>query len=178
MKNLFLLIALLLSTTIVNAQYKPVDEGSAIKFTIANFGFDVNGTFSGLQGNISFDPQNLAGSKFDITIDASTVNTENSLRDKHLKDEAYFDVKNYPRIHIISGKITAGSGHYLFAGQLTIKGKTKEIAFPFNATPDDTGYIFKGSFKIKRKDFDLGGTSTIANELEISLNVHTLKVNA
>lgn len=177
MKKILLFLLVFATAGIAEAQYKPVDQGSAMTFKIANFGFNVNGSFTGFQGKINFDPQNLAEGSFDVSIDAATVNTDNSLRDKHLKDDGYFDVKNFPRISMVSGRISATkNGAYMFDGNLSIKGKSKKISFPFTAAAADDGYIFKGSFKIKRKDFGVGGTSTIADELEVSLNVHAVKV--
>jgi polyisoprenoid-binding protein YceI len=173
--NKIIICLLVLFAGRASAQYKPVDQGSALKFTIANLGFDINGSFSGFQGTIAFDVQNSSAATFDVSIDAATVNTDNSLRDNHLKEDTYFDVKNHPRIGLISTKIAGKNGNYVFAGKLTIKGKSKEISFPFTATPADGGYIFKGSFKINRKDFEVGGTSTIANELTVNLNVHAVK---
>jgi polyisoprenoid-binding protein YceI len=173
MKNLFLLLMLFPIAKQAPAQYKAVDQGSAVKFTIRNFGFDVTGSFTGVQGHIDFDPQNPTDIGFNVSIDAATVNTDNSLRDQHLKDDGYFDVINYPRIRLASTKIIASNkgGTYLFSGQLTIKGKSKGISFPFTAISSGDGFVFKGSFKINRKDFGIGGTSTISNELEVSLNV-------
>src|SRR5580704_15466212 len=121
MKNtLFLLVAVLM-TKLLSAQYKPDDQGSEVKFTVNNFGFAVDGSFKGIQGTIDFDPQNAAAGRFDVTIDASTVNTDNSLRDSHLKNDGYFDVRNYPRIRLVSTKLSGSGGAYLFTGQLTIK---------------------------------------------------------
>jgi polyisoprenoid-binding protein YceI len=173
MKRIGFVLFILLITTIASAQYQPVDQGSELKFTIANFGFDVTGSFSGLLGSISFDPQNPTKSSFDVTIDASTVNTDNTMRDNHLKSESYFDVKNYPRIRMVSTKVTGPdkNGSYIFTGQLTIKGKSKEVSFPFTPTTSGDGFVFKGTFKINRKDFDIGGFSSISNELAVSLNI-------
>ena len=167
---------MLLSVKMARAQYKPVDDGSALKFTIGNFGIDVNGTFSGFTGKINFDAQNPSTANFDVTIDAATVNTDNSLRDKHLKGDGYFDVANYPRIRLVSTIINGKGGNYKFTGKLTIKGKTKDIAFPFTTLPYADGLIFRGSFKINRKDFDVGGTSTVSNELEVKFKVHAVKI--
>ncbi|MDP9047042.1 MAG: YceI family protein, partial [Bacteroidota bacterium] len=149
----------------------------SLQFTIKNFGFDVTGKFTGLQGNIKFDPQNPASDNFDVVLDAATVNTDNSLRDSHLRGEAYFDVKNFPRIHFVSTKIASSNkaGIFIISGKLTIKKQTRIVSFPFTATPANDGYQFKGSFKINRKDFDVGGTSTISNELEVSLDIITKK---
>jgi polyisoprenoid-binding protein YceI len=173
MKNALFLLFGLSTTTLLSAQYKPADEGSAIKFTINNFGFAVGGHFTGLEGSIDFDPQNAAAGRFDVTIDASTVNTDNSLRDSHLKNDGYFDIKNYPRIRLTSTRLAPADkpGVYTFTGQLTIKDKTRSVSFPFTATPTNGGMNFKGSFTINRKDFTVGGSSTIANELTVSLNV-------
>lgn len=159
------------------AQYKPDDKASSIQFTIGNLGFDVKGKFTGLQGSINFDEHQPTNGSMDITIDAATVNTDNSLRDKHLQEDSYFDVKNYPRIHFVSAKITpAGkAGSYTMSGKLTIKNTTKDISFPFTATPGSNGLTFKGAFKINRKDFGVGGTSTISNELTVALDVVGVK---
>src|SRR5947209_580293 len=151
----FLLFLLIVSITKVSFA-QSVLEGSVI-FKIKNLGFDVAGAFTGLRGSINFDPQNLPGSTFDVSVDAATVNTDNSLRDKHLKEDGYFDVKNYPRISLTSVKITDKNGAYIFTGKLTIKDKTKQISFPFTAAQYGDGYNFKGLFKINRKDFELGG---------------------
>jgi polyisoprenoid-binding protein YceI len=178
MKKIILVALLFLTARICSAQYKPVDDGSALKFTIGNFGFDVNGSFAGFMGKITFDEQNPTASSFDVTIEAATVNTDNQLRDKHLKEEGYFDVANYPRIRLVSGSISGSKNNYRFKGKLIIKGVSKDISFPFTAAATSDGYTFHGTFKINRKDFNVGGTSTIANELEVSLNVHAVKTQA
>jgi polyisoprenoid-binding protein YceI len=178
MKYMLFILSIFLHPKAGQAQYKPVDQGSTVTFKIGNFGFDVSGSFgAGLQGVIAFDPQNVGGASFDVSIDASTINTDNKMRDSHLRDEGYFDVKNYPRIRLLSTKVTATnkSGVYQFTGQLTIKGKSKEVSFPFTAVAGADGYVFKGSLTINRKDFGVGGTSTISNELTVSLTIVTVK---
>ncbi len=172
MKKLIYLLLLAFAANAAFAQYKPVEQGSTLKFTIKNLGFGVDGSFSGFEGTINFDPQNLANSNFDVTLKAATVNTDNSLRDGHLKDDGFFDVKNFPFIRLQAGKITPGkSGMYNLTGVLTMKGKSKQIAFPFSATPAADGYVFKGTFKLNRKDFGVGGTSTVSDELEVVIDV-------
>jgi polyisoprenoid-binding protein YceI len=185
MKNTMLILLGLLPAKLLPAQYKVVDQGSEIKFTINNFGFGVDGSFKGLQGSIDFDPQNAAAGHFDVSIDAGTVNTDNNLRDSHLRNDGYFDVKDYPRIRLVSTRIaaTGKAGTYQFTGQLTIRNVAKEISFPFTVgplgggvvSPSDGSLHFSGSFTINRKDFGVGGTSTISNELTVSLNVLATK---
>jgi len=160
------------------AQYKPVEQGSGLIFTIKNLGFDVTGTFGGFSGMIDFDPHNLTAAKFDVTLDAATINTDNSLRDEHLKGDSFFDVKKFPRIQLISDKVVANgkADAYKFTGQLIIKGISRPVAFPFIATPVTDGYVFKGGFKMNRKDFKVGGTSTVSDELSVVIVTVAKKV--
>ena len=153
--------------------YTASDQGSSVAFTIKNLGFNTGGSFTGLQGTIVFDPQNTAGSGFDVSVDAASVNTDNNMRDNHLKEDSYFDVKNYPRIRFVSTSIGPAdkSGHYTVTGKLTIKNTTKEISFPFVATPMGSDYVFKGEFPLSRKDFGIGGSSTISNGLTVTLTI-------
>ncbi|HMH32215.1 MAG TPA: YceI family protein, partial [Puia sp.] len=159
-------------------QYKPVDEGSSVKFSIKNFGFNTAGSFTGLKGTIRFDPTNPAESGFDVTLDADKINTDNENRDEHLREETYFDVKNYPVIRIVSDRITSSNkaGTFVLFGKLTIKGKTRDISFPFAAEPSGDGFTFKGDFKINRRDFGIGGSSTLSDNVDIFLEVVARKI--
>jgi len=176
MKKYTLLLLIVLMGNFAIAQYKPVDKGSSVKFEIKNFGMGTSGSFSGLQGDINFDKDHPEEAKFDVSIDANTINTDNSKRDTHLREDSYFDVKKYPRIHFVSTKVTkSASGILTVSGKLTIKGQTKDISFPFTAAPNNEGYLFKGSFSINRRDFGVGGSSTISDNLTIDLNITTVK---
>jgi len=159
------------------AQYKPVEKSSVVKFKVKNFGFNVTGSFSGLDGTIQFDPNNLSTASFDVSIDANTVFTDNNARDNHLREDSYFDVKNYPRIRFVSTKVTPSNkkGTLFIFGKLTIKNETKEVSFPFTAEPSQDGFLFKGDFKINRKDFGVGGSSTISDNVDLTLSVLATK---
>lgn len=174
MKITFTSILFLFVNLAIAQQFKPVDEGSEVSFKIKNFGINVGGSFTGLKGKLVFDPDNLEGALFDVTVDAKTINTGVNQRDEHLRKEEYFDVDKYPNIHFASTKITTSTNKdYLFVfGKLTIKDVTKEISFPFKATKKGEDYLFEGEFKINRRDYNVGGGSiTMADELTMNLSV-------
>jgi polyisoprenoid-binding protein YceI len=175
MKKIVLVAWILCYVQLAFTQYRPVDQGSSIKFKVKNFGFNSGGGFSGLKGTIDFDPEKPGDSKFDVTIEANSVNTENESRDNHLREETYFDVKNYPRIHFVSIKIAGKGGNFTVTGNLTIKKTTKEISFPFTISQEKDGYLFKGDFNINRKEFGIGGSSTISDNVDVILTVHAQK---
>jgi len=166
----------LLAVFVIGQQYKPTEDGSSIKFKIKNFGLETGGSFTGLEGTISFDPNDLSKDSFNLSVDAGSINTDNNMRDNHLKKEDYFDVQNYPRIRFVSTRVTVdNNAHFTVTGMLTIKNTTREITLPFTATPKNEGYIFTGEFRINRKDFKVGGSSTISNALTVQFTVFAKK---
>src|SRR5262245_3295660 len=105
-KTMVLILRLFLSVSLLSQYLTPVDSASAVPFKIKNLRFNTGGSFSGLAGTINFSPDNPDGCSFDVHIDANTVNTDNDMRDGHLRGEDYFDVKNHPQIRFVSQKVT------------------------------------------------------------------------
>ena len=175
MKRLvFVLIAIFLIKDSHSQVLSPIDAESSIEFSIKNFGMQTKGTIKGLQGKIEFNTQKLATSYFNVSLDANSVNTNNSSRDKHLKKSDYFDVAKHPTITFTSTKIstTATANTYVVEGNLTLKGITKFISFNFVPTPQKNGYLFTGFIKINRRDFSIGGSSLVLSDnLSIQLSV-------
>jgi polyisoprenoid-binding protein YceI len=154
---------------------KPTDQGSKVSFTIRNFGLQVEGSLSGLGGEIIFDPQSPATARFDVFVKSASIRTGNRLRDDHLIKKDYLHAAAYPEIRFRSTSVKAGSsaGSYAITGMLTIKGVSKEISFPFRVEPQGTGYVFKGSFQINRRDFGVGGSSiSLGDYLTMVLQVN------
>ena len=167
---------LLFSTAIQAQKYTPGDEGSKIHFTIKNFGIKTGGDLTGLKGEIYFFTTDLAACRFDVSVDPSTVDTDNGSRDGHLKGSEYFDAEKFPLISITSTKIDKAnkteSGFYYFTGNLTMHGITKPLAFPFHIEKINDNYLFTGDFEIDRLDFGVGGKSAVlSNKVNVSLSV-------
>jgi polyisoprenoid-binding protein YceI len=157
----------------VHAQFMSIDRSSKISFAIKHFGFLTDGGMSGLSGKIFFNRSLPDSSRFDVTADAATIQTGVDLRDKHLKGQSYFDVEKYPTIRFVSKKVEKvdqGAG-FIVTGELTIRDITRGITFPFTATPENRGYRLKGSFVINRRDFKIGDTGVISDEVRVSLEV-------
>jgi polyisoprenoid-binding protein YceI len=155
------------------SQMHPVAAESTVQFSLKNFGFRTGGKLDAPEGDIFFNPDDLTKSSFRVTLKTESINTDNNSRDEHLKEADYFDVKNYPVIRFVSSSVKAGSkkSSYEALGTLTIKNKSREISMPFTIEKKDTGWLFTGSFKMNRRDFDVGGSSTISNELTVDIKV-------
>jgi len=190
MKTTLLLFTFLLGFTFTtqaqDASMWQIDKShTAVTFEINHFFSTVPGRFNSLDGNIHFDPNNLANSKIDIVIPVSSVNTQEQKRDDHLKSEDFFNAAKYPNMKFVSSRIEKKSNtEYVAHGKLTIRDVTKDIALPFKITgqmehPMMEGTMILGlaaSTNIKRSDFGVGtgswaATMVVGDEVNIAINM-------
>jgi polyisoprenoid-binding protein YceI len=177
MKKISLLLTALVLALQAFAQVKHAVTKATVTYEIKNMGINTNGKFNSLQADIAFDKANLAASSILATVDVSSIDSDNTMRDNHLKADDYFDAAQYPKITMKSTSFKQKSGNN-FVGifNMTIKGKTKAIDVPFTYTESANVALFKGRFKINRKDFGVGGNSMVlADEATINLVVETSK---
>ena len=170
-------LILIASANITFAQVKNTISKSKITFEIKNLGFKTGGTIGGVQGDVAFDPANLNGSKIEATADATTLDTDNDLRNEHIKGESYFNVAVYPKIIMSSTAFKSkGGNNYTGTFNISIKGKTKPVEVPFSYTVTGNTAFLKGSFKIKRSDFGIGGGGlTLGNEATIFIEAESAR---
>jgi polyisoprenoid-binding protein YceI len=176
MKNIIAAIAFLIICTSAFAQTKNISKAK-ISFELKNLGIKTGGVIGGVQGSIDFDPAKLATSKIEATADVNTINTDNDMRDEHLKKPEYFDVQKYPKMSLTSVSFKKKSGNgYTGQFNLTIKGITKPVDVAFTYAELSTGGAFKGTFKINRRDFGVGGNSmTMSDDVTINFEAETTK---
>lgn len=151
-----------------------IDPNYSIKFS----GNKAEGTFSGLTGKISFNPNDLANAFIDITVDASTIKTGNSTKDEHSKGEDWFDVTKYPTIKFTSQSFTKSANIFIVSGNLQLHGMKKQVQIPFTFSEVGAKGVFSGKFKLNRKDYGINGNFfgfTVGKEFEVTLNIPVTK---
>lgn len=137
------------------------------------FGANVTGTLGGLTTQLTFDPENLAKASLQATLDARSVDTDNSLRDRHLREkEDFFDTERHPTIKMRSVRIEKLSSGYVGYFDLTIKQTTKQLKVPFDFLRSGTNATFTSTFVINRRDWGLGGgTLGMSNDVTVSIKI-------
>jgi polyisoprenoid-binding protein YceI len=170
-KLLLLLCVFLVSFVPTTRNYSV--KNASIIFSIKNAGITVNGTLTNLKTEILFDPQKPEDSKITATASAASINTENQMRDNHLRKEEYIDATAFPVVSLKSKSIKkTGTISYLGLFDLKIKNKIKEVSIPFNflQLPEKTAFV--GNFIFNRRDFDIGGYSfTMSDEIKVKLDI-------
>ncbi|HLX94088.1 MAG TPA: YceI family protein [Puia sp.] len=159
--------------TFIKSQDWKVNDDYTIKFSSE----DPSGEFKGLQGAIKFDETDLASSKFDVTVDVSTINTGNGMKNTHAKSDKWFDATKFPTINFTSTSIIKTPSGYDAKGNLQIHGVTKEFTIPFTFQKTATGGIFISSFDINRLDFNINTAEPNhgASKLKVDLNIPVTK---
>jgi len=155
--------------TFIKSQDWKISDDYSIKFTSE----DPSGIFQGLKGTISFDDKDLAASKFDVTIDVSTINTGNGMKNTHAKSEKWLDATKYPTIHFVSSGVAVTASGYEAKGILEFHGVKKDFTMPFTFQNN----VFKSSFDINRLDFNVNTAEPAhgASVLKVDISVPVTK---
>ncbi len=148
-------------------------KSSAITFKIKNAGITVDGSFTGLEADIKFNPLKPEEATITASVKTNTVNTGNDMRDEHIRKPEYFDAEKFPKITLQSVKIEK-TGPITYKGlfKLTMKGVTKDVLIPFNFMKIPEKTEFKGTFSINRRDYGVGGNSiSMADNVTLALSI-------
>jgi polyisoprenoid-binding protein YceI len=149
----------------------------AIDVAHSRFGFvarhamvtKVRGAFNEFDGTATIDGTDPSRSTVSIVLDVASIDTRNSQRDDHLRNNDFLDAATYPKITFTSTSIEHDGGDtFLVTGDLTIKDVTKSVTIPLEfqgAAKDPFGNDrigFEGQLVINRKDW--GVTWNVALE--------------
>ncbi|MGB7267167.1 MAG: YceI family protein [Terracidiphilus sp.] len=150
---------------------------------------NVRGKFSGITGTLHRFEADHTRSTLEVSIDASTVNTQDAQRDGHLKSPDFFHVEKFPAMTFKSTHIEQKGEGYAVSGDLTIHGETKpatltveDVSEPAKDPWGNTRIGLTATTKINRKDFGLTWNSTleaggvlVGEDVTITLDVELIK---
>jgi len=135
---------------------------TAIKSEIS---FEIDTRFGLVKGEFkSSNIQNIdiQNKKAKVEVDVSSIDTGNGMRDKHLRDDDFFDVKNHPKatFEVLSIKETAPNS-LILSGKLTIKKIERTYEIPILISESNDSIQYTGVVNVNRKDFQINYNSMI-----------------
>ena len=129
----------------------------------------VRGRFDKIAGTLVVS-QDTAACSVDVTIEAPSVSTQNSVRDDDLRSPAFFDAAKFPTITYRGRGIRRSAAGWVMDGSLTIRGVSKVVPVEFTfrgVAPAKTGkpqrVAFHGHADTRRADFSM--TRELADEV-------------
>ncbi len=133
----------------------------------------VRGRFTKFEAQVVTAPNPL-DSAATATIDLSSVETGNEMRDNDLRSENFFDASTHPQMTFRSTGIRPDGGEFLVDGDLTIRGVTHPITLTVEVNgfgPDPYGGTragFSATGEINRSDYGISFNVPIPGGVMIS----------
>jgi len=146
------------------AEYTIDPTHTHILFMIDHLGFaKMVGLFTDFSGNISFDPNNVTASQLHVTINTSSLDTQNAQRNKDLKGADWFNVTEFPTMAFVGRSYVKKDDHSgTITGDLTLLGVTRPVTLsvvlnkagknPLDKK-EEVGFSARGM--LKRSDFGM-----------------------
>jgi polyisoprenoid-binding protein YceI len=175
MKNALFYLLLFVSFQISAQDWRPTTY--TVKFKLKMMGLGVNGSFKGLKPKIVFNANGDLQS-IQATVDANTVDTDNNLRDTHLKEKSdFFEVAKYPTISMSSTQILKNTdGTYTGTFVIVLKNISKTVKVPVIFDKQTETATLKSTFSITRSLFNFGGnTPGMGDKVDINLSLNFKK---
>ena len=171
----------------VSGAYDFDKNHASIGFRAKHMGLvDVPGFFRDFTGTINYDAKDVSKSSVEFTAKMTSVDTGVANRDNHLRTADFFEVEKFPEMTFKSTKVEKKGKQLMITGDLTMKGVTKQISFPFNIIgfiPGERGTRMGATAEtsINRKDFGVNydsklpnGTPTVSDVININLQIEAV----
>ncbi len=146
----------------------------------------VRGRFDTFEGSI-VTAEDPTASTATASIDLTSINTGNQMRDDHIRSADFFDVENHPTMTFTSTALRPAGDAFELDGDLTIRGITKPITLALELNgfgPDTQGGTragFSATGQINRHDFNVsyngpipGGGAALGDTVTLTIEVEAI----
>jgi len=164
------------ATTFAATEVYNIDAShTAVVFSVSHAKMSFTyGFFREVQGRYLLDTTNPANSRFQLSIPAESIDTNQAERDKHLKSPDFFNVQQFPSITFDSTSVKQSrSGTdtiYEVTGNLTVHGVTRPITIPLKMLGSGPGLRndyrtgFWTQIELNRSDFGMNNLLDIVGD--------------
>lgn len=168
-------------------KYKIDKDHAWVNFAINHAGWSTAiGKFRTVSGEIVFDKADVTKSSVNVEIDAKSIDTNFTDRDKDLNSPDFLNTAEFPKITFVSTGIEkSGEKTGKITGNLTIIGVTKPVtldvvwnseqARPWDASAVISGFSATGT--VKPADFGMGKVTEygLGPDLKLMLEIEAQK---
>ena len=156
MKRILILLTCCLPIAAFARDWQVDAAKSTLSFKGSYQGESFDGKFKKFDATISYDAADPTKSKFDVTVDLASVDTDSGERDQTLAQSDFFDTAKSPQAHFVTESFAKAGDGVEAKGHLTIRGQTKPVTLKVKfADTGDTATLDVDT-TLKRADFGLG----------------------
>lgn len=160
---------------------------TTVEFVAKHMLTRTRGRFTGFEGTIEV-AERPEDSRVEVSIDTTTIQTNQEMRDGHLKSEDFLDVEKFPVMTFRSTSLhPTGETTFELVGELTIKDITREVVLDseflgWGPGPQGGSVMsFSAKAEIEREDWDITwnmavetGGFLVGKKAKIELEVEAL----
>jgi polyisoprenoid-binding protein YceI len=184
-------------TLAADVKYEPLASGTynfdpahtVVGFGVRHLGIAlVEGRFKDVTGTVEYNADDVTRSTVNFSAKIDSIDTGVAARDTHLKSADFFESEKFPEMTFRSTKVERVNGRLNLTGDLTIKGVTKQVSFPFSMTGGvkdpwgGTRFGIAAGTTLNRRDFGINfgtklpsGALDVANEVAVELHIEAVK---
>ena len=161
----------ILGTTWINQ--KNDSSSSEVSFTIESSPKYTKGIFENFDILFKVSEDDPTKSKLSVTIDVSSINTDNEMRDENLMDDDYFNLISFPKISFQSDEIIKTDSSYIAIGVIDMMGLQNELSFDFifkglgENNRQQKVAIFEGEFTLNRVKLGMPTIKSIGDQVDV-----------
>lgn len=179
-------LALALAATALYAEVYEIDVShTTVGFSVSHMVLsNVEGRFKEFSGTVEFDGTTPESLRAKGTVKVASIDTDNKMRDDHLRGPDFFDATQFPDILFDGTRVEQDAGRNVLVGNFTMRGVTKEIRLPFvikGPITDPYGKKRIGletSLTINRQDYGVKWSKTMDNGGLVVGDDVTIRINA
>lgn len=156
-----------------------------IDFRIQHLGFSwMSGRFNTFAGEFNYDENKPEDSAVVVTIKTASIDTNHAERDKHLRNEAYLDVTQFPEASFVSTSFEQNAdGSAVLWGDFTLRGITKPLkidVMPVGHGADPwfgyrRGFVGTAAFKLTDYGISISMLGDKSNDVYLTLSVEGIR---
>lgn len=166
-------------------RYRLDTDASTVGFHFILNGISQTGSMPVLRAEILIDPDNLAASQVDVTVDVTRARTPFGFATQALVGPDVLDAARFPTIRFVSHKVQLAadgrlSGGARITGLLTIRGQTRMVTLkagvfrPQGSAPEDLSRLqARLTGTISRAAFGATGYPGLVQD-EVILDIHAV----
>jgi cytochrome b561/polyisoprenoid-binding protein YceI len=154
-----------------------VAPGGTLAFSTNWGGQPIEGRFETWKADITFSPDDLAGSRLKVTIDVASATTGDAQRDATLSTSDWFDAQAHPKAVFTADSFTRiGDNRYRARGRLQLRGVIAPAVLAFTLTIDGDKARAGGAASVDRTVFgvgqgEMGGTDQIPAAVKVRFDL-------
>lgn len=141
----------------------------------------IEGRFTRWRADIRFDPEDLANSAVAVTIETDSATNGIVAHDVAMQEPGWFDGGAHPTATFRSTDFRRRGDGYEARGELTIKGRDRNVELPFTLVIDGNTAVMNGTITLDRRDFNLGdgveGEDMVSRNVEVTIRVQATRAS-